>query len=155
VGDGPIREKILEQITQLNLTDCFTCPGNMDNVAEWMQALDLFVLPSYANEGVPQSIMQAMACGVPVISTPIGSITEAVSDGETGLIVPAQNAERLADSIGTLIMDAERRKQFAANARAKAENEFGKDRMLDRMQDVFDSVLRVTAPHLLNPGRAA
>lgn len=155
VGDGPMREKILEQLTQLNLSDCFTCPGNIDNVAEWMQAMDLFVLPSYANEGVPQSIMQAMACGIPVISTPIGSITEAVSDGETGLIIPAQNADRLASSISTLIGNEELRRRYGANAREKAMHQFGKDRMLDRMQEVFDSVLPVTSKRLANLERAA
>ena len=149
VGDGPQRENISHQLTQLNLIDRFTCPGNTDNVADWMQAMDIFVLPSYANEGVPQSIMQAMACGLPVISTPIGSITEAVADGETGRIIPAQNAAQLASEIRGLMEDVDRRRHYGAAARRKAVSEFGKEKMLDRMEDVFDSVLPVNVQRSL------
>jgi len=155
VGDGPQRENISQQLGQLNLTDRFTCPGNTDNVADWMQAMDIFVLPSYANEGVPQSIMQAMACGLPVISTPVGSITEAVADGETGRIIPAQNAALLASEIRNLMEDGERRRHYGAAARRKAVSEFGKEKMLDRMEDVFDSVLPVKAPHCTDQKRVA
>ncbi|HRE14436.1 MAG TPA: glycosyltransferase, partial [Usitatibacteraceae bacterium] len=51
-----------------------------------LPAFDLFCLPSYANEGVPQALMQAMACGLPVVTTPVGSIDEIVEDGVTGVM---------------------------------------------------------------------
>ena len=72
-----------------------------------MRALDVFCLPSYANEGVPQSLMQAMLLGLPIISTPVGSILEIVDDGRTGLIVPPRDAKALAAAIARLL-DASR-----------------------------------------------
>ena len=65
-------------MAELGLGERVILVGNQDNVPDWLHALDLFVLPSYGEEGVPQSIMQAMACGLPVISTPVGGIAEAV-----------------------------------------------------------------------------
>ena len=80
--------------------------GNQADVAPWMQALDLFCLPSYANEGVPQALMQAMACGLPVVTTPVGSIGEIVQDGETGRLVPPGDAGALGAAIEALLADA-------------------------------------------------
>jgi len=62
--------------------------GNQDDVPAWYACADIAVLPSFGDEGVPQSLMQAAACGLPAISTPIGAIAEAVRDGKTGLLVP-------------------------------------------------------------------
>ena len=140
VGGGPQHENIENQLAEVGLSDQFTRPGNCDNVADWLRALDLFVLPSYANEGVPQSIMQAMACGIPVISTPVGSIEEAVVDGQTGLIVPPKDSEALAGAIGQLVADTSKREALAAASWARAEERFGKEHMLDKMLDVFYSV---------------
>ena len=72
----------------------------------WLQALDLFVLPSYGEEGVPQAIMQAMACAIPVVSTPVGAIGEAVEHGVTGLLVAPRSAEALATGVAALRDDA-------------------------------------------------
>jgi glycosyltransferase involved in cell wall biosynthesis len=105
-----------------------------------MQSLDLFVLPSYGDEGVPQAIMQAMACALPVVSTPIGAITEAVVNGETGLLAEPRSAASLAERLATLRDAPALRASFGAAARAKAEHEFGIERMLDRMEALFRSV---------------
>ncbi len=70
-----------------------------------MQALDVFCLPSYANEGVPQALMQAMACGLPVVTTPVGSIEEIVADGVTGVLVPPEDPARLRAGLAALLAD--------------------------------------------------
>jgi glycosyltransferase involved in cell wall biosynthesis len=67
--------------------------------------MDVFCLPSYANEGVPQAILQAMLCALPIVTTPVGAILEAVSDGETALVVPPRDAAALAAAIGRLLDD--------------------------------------------------
>ena len=68
--------------------------------------MDLFCLPSYANEGVPQALMQAMACGLPVISTPVGSIAEIIETERSGLLVTPRDADALHGALARLIGDA-------------------------------------------------
>jgi glycosyltransferase involved in cell wall biosynthesis len=118
--------------------------GNQSEVAPWMQAFDVFCLPSFANEGVPQALMQAMACGLPVVTTPVGSIEEIVTDGVTGVLVPPENAARLQAAIERLLNDASERNALGQRAAATARERFGEERMVERMVAVFRQVAR---PH--------
>lgn len=142
VGDGPQRQNLEQEIARLNLSGRVLMPGNQRDVIPWLHAMDVFALPSYANEGVPQALMQAMACGLPVISTPIGSITEAVQDGVSGRIVPARDVEQLQQAIQALLQDPERRAAFGAAARKTAIEKFGVDAMLDKMEAIFNQAAR-------------
>ncbi|MBI5329651.1 MAG: glycosyltransferase family 4 protein [Betaproteobacteria bacterium] len=137
IGDGPQRANLERRVAELGLSDRVAFPGNRDDVPDWLNALDLFVLPSYGDEGVPQSILQAMACGLPVVSTPVGAIAEAVADGETGLLVPARDAQGLAAGLARLMRDPELRARFGAAGQARASERFGQERMLDAMETLF------------------
>ena len=140
VGDGPQRTNLEEQIQTLQLTAQVTLPGNQENVVPWLQACDIFALPSYANEGVPQSLMQAMACGVPVISTPVGSIEEIIQHAVTGLLVPPKDPVALAGALNTLLADADLRSTLRQNALRFARQHFSLETMLDRMEAVIRPV---------------
>ena len=142
VGDGPYRDRLLRKLASLGLADDIRLVGQQEDVVPWLQALDLFTLPSYGEEGVPQAIMQAMACALPVVSTPVGAITEAVDDGVTGLLVAPRSADALAAGLATLRDDPALRARFAAAARARAMRDFGLDPMLERMEAVFRSVCK-------------
>ena len=72
VGDGPMRPSIERKIAELKLAAKVMLAGRQDAVEPWFQAMDVFCLPSYANEGVPQAVVQAMLCGLPVVTTPVG-----------------------------------------------------------------------------------
>jgi glycosyltransferase involved in cell wall biosynthesis len=137
IGDGPQREKIEQQIQRLHLNDCVRLVGNQDNVEQWLNALNLFVLPSYGEEGVPQGIMQAMACGLAVVSTPVGAIREAVVDGVTGILVEPMNSDALAEGLARLISDAALRRQMGEAGQRHARTHFGIDKMLDKMETIF------------------
>jgi len=137
VGDGPYRDRLDTRLAALGLADAIHFAGQQDDVVPWLQALDLFALPSYGEEGVPQAILQAMACALPVVSTPVGAIAEAVDDGVTGLLVAPRSAEALADGLAALRDDPALRARFAAAARVRALRDFGLDPMLDRMEAVF------------------
>ena len=137
VGGGPQQQALEEQIARLGLKDRVIMPGNQDDGVPWLHAMDVFVLPSYANEGVPQGILQAMSCGISVIATPVGSITEAVRDGETGVIVPARDAAALRGAIEQLLADAALRLRYGDAARAVAVDKFGGGIMLDKMEAIF------------------
>ncbi|MBL8514459.1 MAG: glycosyltransferase family 4 protein, partial [Betaproteobacteria bacterium] len=97
---------------------------------------------SYGSEGVPQGIMQAMACGLPVVSTPVGAISEAVIDGEAGLMTPPKDVPQLARTLTALMADAGYRSAMGQRALAHARAHFGIDAMLDQMEAVFRQVLR-------------
>jgi glycosyltransferase involved in cell wall biosynthesis len=142
VGDGPQRAALEALAAELRLGDGVRFVGDQADVAPWMQAMDVFCLPSYANEGVPQALMQAMACGLPVVTTPVGSIAEIVTDGVTGVLVPPEDAPRLAASIACLLDDDVRRQSLGDCAANVAAERFGDARMVDRMLEVFRGVAR-------------
>jgi glycosyltransferase involved in cell wall biosynthesis len=96
VGDGPQQQNIERQIGELGLQGQVILAGRRDDVAAWLRAFDVFVLPSYANEGVPQALLQAAASGLPIITCPIGGIPEAVRGLETVTMVPPKDAAALA-----------------------------------------------------------
>lgn len=137
VGDGPQRAALESLAQGLGIANSVRFAGNQADVVPWMQACDVFCLPSYANEGVPQALMQAMACALPVVTTPVGSIGEIVRDGETGVIVAPENVAALAAALAALLGDSGRRAALGSRARAHALQAFGEDRMVERMLAVF------------------
>ncbi|WP_432722992.1 glycosyltransferase family 4 protein [Jeongeupia wiesaeckerbachi] len=140
VGDGPQRQNLERRVAEAGWTNVVFA-GNRDDVPDWLASMDLFTLPSYGNEGVPQGIMQAMACGLPVVSTPVGAIAEAVLDGQTGTLVPPQDAKALTEALAALMGDAAQRQRYASNGLAHARATFGLERMLDRMEAVFGAAM--------------
>lgn len=143
VGDGPIRAEIARYAGELGLASRVLMPGNQREVLPWLQALDVFVLPSYANEGIPQAIMQAMAIGLPVISTPVGGISEIVRHEETGLLVAPRDPLALRAAIERVLSDPTTAKIMGERAKAFAFQQFGIDHMRARMEQVFHCVRHV------------
>lgn len=140
IGDGPRRGHLEQRVREMGLADSVRFVGNQDNVPLWLNSLDLFTLPSYGDEGVPQGIMQAMACGKAVVSTPVGAIGEAVQRDVTGLMVEPRNVAALGDALGRLMRDDTERQRFAEASLAYARANFGIDIMLDRMEAIFRQV---------------
>ena len=132
-GDGPQRPFLEKRIASPRVH----LLGHREDVPEVLAALDCFVLPSYANEGVPQAIMQAMASGLPVISTRVGAITEAVREGETGVFVPPRDPAALAAAMLDLARSPQKRADLGSAGRRVAQRDFSLERMLDRMEAVF------------------
>lgn len=141
IGDGPRRAHLESRVAALGLSTAVRFVGNQDNVPEWLGCLDLFTLPSWGDEGVPQGVMQAMACGLAVVSTPVGAICEAVVADVTGLLVQPRNAVALADALSSLMGDADLRRKMGDAGLGYARAQFGIDAMLDKMEGVFRHVL--------------
>ncbi len=137
VGDGPQREALEKRAADLGISASVTFAGNQADVVPWLQAFDLFCLPSYANEGVPQALMQAMACALAVVTTPVGSIEEIVTDGVDGVMVPPADPARLRAALSALLDDAGRRRALGERALARARERFGEARMVEGMVRVF------------------
>lgn len=87
VGDGPLRQEAIDLLEKHQLLQYAWLPGEREDIADIMQSLDIFVLPSQA-EGISNTILEAMATGLPVIATAVGGSPELVKQGETGLLVP-------------------------------------------------------------------
>ena len=118
-----------------------TFAGQQDDVAPWLRALDVFALPSYANEGVPQALLQAMFCGVACVTTDAGAIPEIARDGETALVVAKEDAGSARRRPRRLLADDALRTRLAANARAFVVPRYGLPAMLDRMEAAFRRAL--------------
>jgi len=130
VGDGPERGWIEAHIGELGLGDAVTITGylSQEAVAGELAKADIFVLPSFA-EGVPVVLMEAMATGLPVVTTRIAGIPELVEDGVSGLVVPPGDVVGLAEALGALLADPARRTEMGAAGRAHvvAEHDIAKE----------------------------
>ncbi len=144
VGDGPQLEALTAQIAQLGLPDRVHLVGNHPDVVPWLQALDVFVLPSYANEGVPQALMQAMSCGLPCVTTNVGAISELARDGLTARVVPAKDADAIRLAIVELLADQSLRGSLGTAAREHVVATHGRALMLDRMEALFHKAVEAS-----------
>lgn len=142
VGEGPMRDNIAAKIDELRLGDRVLLTGQRNDPEHWLRALDVFCLPSYANEGVPQAVIQAMLSGLPIVTTPVGAILEAVTDGETALIVKPRDVATLEQALRRLIADPALSNRLGEAARARAVERFSRERMLDGMETIFHSAVR-------------
>jgi glycosyltransferase involved in cell wall biosynthesis len=145
VGDGPQRAALEAQVDRLALRGRVTFAGQQDDVVRWLGALDVFVLPSYANEGVPQALLQAMFAAIPCVTTDAGAIPEIARDGDTARVVPREDAQALAAAIDALLADRNAGARLAQRAREHVVPRFGLDLMLDRMERVFRTALAESA----------
>jgi len=142
VGDGPQRPALEGLLQEHGMTGRVWTPGNQVDVLPWLQAFDIFALPSYANEGVPQALVQAMLVGLACVTTSAGSIGELSLPGQTALVVPAEDATALRDAIAKLIGNSVLRERLGAAARKHCLEGYSLERMLDRMEKIFGKVHR-------------
>ena len=115
--------------------------GYQDNIPDWLALLDLVVLASYANEGVPQSLLQAMAMARPVIGTTCGGIPEIVRDGSNGLLVPPKDSDSLADALLTLIRDPAKRQEFGSRGLSLVQERYSLEQMAAATEEVYNSIM--------------
>ena len=139
VGDGPQHAALERQVAELGLGGRVWMPGNQADVVPWLQALDVFALPSYANEGVPQALIQAMLVALPCVTTTAGSISELALHEQTALVVPVQDAAALRMALAQLVAHPGLRAGLGAAARAHCLSRFSLERMLDDMEAVFQA----------------
>jgi glycosyltransferase involved in cell wall biosynthesis len=139
VGDGPCRPALQRKIAEAALTDQVLLLPFAPPAERYLAALDVFVLPSRW-EGLPISVLEAMAMGLPVIATRVNGIPEAVDDGLTGLLVTPQDEIRLADAISALAMDEAARRRMGHAGRAAVVRRFALDRMVDELERLYATV---------------
>jgi glycosyltransferase involved in cell wall biosynthesis len=137
VGDGPQRPMLEAQVEKLKLRYKILFAGNQRDVVPWLQSFDVFALPSYANEGVPQALLQAMLAGLPCVTTNIGSMAELAIHEQTALVVPPQDVQALHSALQVLLADSSQRERLGAAARRHCAERFSYEGMLDRMEAIY------------------
>ena len=140
VGEGPQRGPIEKKMAELALQPWVRLAGYQDQVAPWLALMDVVVLPSYANEGVPQALLQAMAMAKPVVGANVGGIPEIVIDGETGLLVEPRDPPALAQAIKRLREHPEMGRELGRKARGMVMEKFSLAQMAAAVEEVYDLV---------------
>jgi colanic acid/amylovoran biosynthesis glycosyltransferase len=138
IGDGPERKSLEAMCVELGIAERVRFLGAMAHgptLAEVAKA-DVFVLASFA-EGLPVALMEAMALGVPCVSTTIAAIPELIRDGVNGVLVPPANPKALGEALGRLARDAGLRRELGKAARETAEIEYNLATNLDKLAGVF------------------
>jgi glycosyltransferase involved in cell wall biosynthesis len=120
VGDGPERPVVEAEVERLGLGRAVRLLGERQDVPALLAGSDVFVLSS-ASEGLPLSVEEAMAAGLPVVASAVGGVPEVVVEGETGFLVPPGDVDRLAAALGRLLADPSLRRRMGASGRARAE----------------------------------
>jgi glycosyltransferase involved in cell wall biosynthesis len=141
VGDGPQREPLHKLVNEAGLGERILFAGNQRDVLPWLQALDIFALPSYANEGVPQALIQAMLVGLPCVTTHVGSIAELATHEVTALVVPPQDVAALRAALQRVLLNDSLKKSLGAAARRHCAENMSYERMLDRMEAAYRGVV--------------
>lgn len=140
VGDGPSRSELEALVSTLGLTGAVHFAGRQSDVLPFLRLMDLFVLSS-RSEGIPLVILEAMAAGVPVLSTGVGGIPEVITHDQTGCLVPPGDDERFSTALVGLLQDEPRRRRLAQAGLRAAHERFSLSRMASEYRAAYDRLL--------------
>lgn len=140
IGDGELRVKVEQTLDNAGLLQQCWLPGNCNNIPAIMKHLDIFVLPSQ-NEGISNTILEAMASGLPVIATRVGGNPELVSDQKTGLLVPADNPQELMLALKSYVENESMRKMHGEAGYRVISDRFKIEHMINSYLSVYNSLI--------------
>jgi sugar transferase (PEP-CTERM/EpsH1 system associated) len=140
IGDGPLREEAEKLLRAANAESLAWLPGERADIPVMMRAMDLFILPSIA-EGISNTILEAMASGLPVVATSVGGTPELIDHERTGLLVPASDSVAMANSIKAYLNDRSKLRRHGEAGRRKVEAGFSIEAMVHGYLCLYDSVL--------------
>jgi sugar transferase (PEP-CTERM/EpsH1 system associated) len=154
VGEGPLREEARKLLAQAGVAHLAWLPGARNDIPAVLRGLDCFVLPS-RGEGISNTILEAMATGLPVIATDVGGNAELVQPGTTGQLIAAGDSESLAEKVAEYAADPEMARISGGAGRKRVEQLFSLDVMVRRYAELYDENLRaamqVRAPETFKP----
>jgi sugar transferase (PEP-CTERM/EpsH1 system associated) len=140
VGDGPMRQSLAGEIQAAGLGRNTVLAGAREDVADWLRAMDVFVLPSLA-EGISNTVLEAMATALPVIATNVGGNADLVVEGKTGYLTQCGDVETLALRIGGYLADPQARRAHGLAGRDRAQSAFSIQSMVDSYAGLYDRLL--------------
>ncbi len=138
IGDGPDRQRLLYTIQDLALDEQVQLLGRLapDSVRQNLRQADVFLLSSLS-EGIANAALEAMACGLPVVTTDCGGMREAVNDGVEGFVVPVRDPHAATQALQTLYQDTHLRQSFGNAARHRVLTDFSLERQVSRFTELF------------------
>ena len=139
-GDGPEEKMLREKAAALGIADRVTFSGYVADTRLVYLAADVLLMPS-RYEGLPMTLLEAMAMGLPVVASQLDGIAEVIGDGREGFLVPSDDAALFVESTAALLQDAELSSRIAQNARAKVEASFSVERMTSAVEEIYDRFL--------------
>jgi glycosyltransferase involved in cell wall biosynthesis len=151
-GSGPLEEEIRKAVRSRGLDERVIFLGHRQDIPDLMSASDLFVLPSRF-EGLPLTVLEAMAAGLPIVATRVCGTAETVQDRVTGFLVEPGASQALAVAISELLADPRRAAQLGARGRVRALRVFGIGRMARETFDLYDELLRQSRPSSGSSGK--
>jgi len=140
VGDGPLADRLQRQAKAANLAQTVHFLGRRDDLPYLMADANLLVLPSRW-EGMPNVVLEAMAAGKPVVGSSAGGAPEVVIGGETGLLVPPDDPQALADAVRRILDDRNLAETMGRAARRRVQTEFSIAAMVRRNEELYDAIL--------------
>ncbi len=140
VGGGPLYEALRQLAVEQGVDELLWMPGNREDVLQIYRALDVFVLPSL-REGVSNTLLESMACGLPVVATAVGGNPELVEDGRSGFLVPEADPEGLAAGLARYVAAPELMTRHGRAGRERVEARFSMAAMSDAYQAVYERLL--------------
>ena len=144
VGDGPLRDSLAVQARGLGVADDVRFTGTVTDVRPLLAAMDVFVLPSWA-EGMSNALMEAMAAARPVVATAVGGNTEVVADGSTGVLVLPGDSGAIATAVSGLLHEPERAARLATTARTFVTDRFGARARVVELERLYEERLTLQA----------
>ncbi len=139
VGDGPLRAPITRRMQELGLNGSVRIHGKVPDVVPLLQRAGVVVRPSLT-EGMPLAVMEAMACGRPILATRVGGTTDLISDGDTGMLMEPGNVEALADGLIRVLTNRQRAAAMGRRAREWTERQMSWERVSRMYQSVYEEV---------------
>jgi glycosyltransferase involved in cell wall biosynthesis len=136
IGEGPDLESLKEQCKMLNLDQCVTFTGFQTNVEEWLNAADIFAIPSY-QENHSIALLEAMRAGKAIVATNVGGNSESIRDGHEGYLVPVGDTSALADALEKMIGNEKLRLNFGNMARNRFVHLFTEEAMMKNLIQVL------------------
>lgn len=133
----PFYTEITERIRTLGIQNNVTLTGIRQDIPEILGLLDIFTLPTFTHEGLPRSIVEAMSMSLPVVATDIRGCREAVLHEKTGLIVPPQDSQKLAEALGKLLSNSEMRSAYGQASRQRVESEYDESFVFERLENFY------------------
>ena len=145
VGDGIERSALETQAHELGVASRIRFLGERHDIARLLASADVFVLPSLY-EGLPVTVLEAMAAGTPIVATALGGTSEAVVNGATGILVPPANPAALSAAIRRVLLERDLAARFSAAGRARVATRFSRSAMISAVETVYDEVLGAARP---------
>jgi glycosyltransferase involved in cell wall biosynthesis len=145
VGDGPGMPALRQQIETANLVSVFHLVGPREDAERFYPLFDVLALPSRW-EGLPYTLLESMAAGLPVVASSVGGNAEVLADNENGLLVPPGSPERLSEAVGRVLDDSQLAETLGRAARERVRSEYSLDAMMRKTTELYEELLASNEP---------